>query len=84
MTAFEWNLIYMVEWLSENVKYILRDEPFPLPVKGQHSLELLKHCLLFESDDDVDVMRGLMQSKKGSLSTHGFQIEQAFFAGCIF
>ena len=21
------------EWLSENLKYILRDEPFPLPVK---------------------------------------------------
>lgn len=52
VTSYQWNLIYVVEWFSENLKYILRDEPFPLPVKGQHSLQLLDNCLLFESDDD--------------------------------
>ncbi len=45
-------MIYIVEWFSENLKYILSDVPFPLPVEGQHSLELLDNCLLFESDDD--------------------------------
>lgn len=40
--------------LDKEVKehYILSDEPFPLPVKGQHSVELLNNCLLFESDND--------------------------------
>ncbi|WP_244188324.1 DUF5984 family protein [Paenibacillus kribbensis] len=52
VTTFQWNLIYIVEWLSENLKHILTDEAFPLPVAGQNSLELMDHCLLFESDDD--------------------------------
>ncbi|WP_368087120.1 DUF5984 family protein [Paenibacillus sp. cl6col] len=52
LTIYQWNLIYIVEWFSENLKYILSDVPFPLPVEGQHSLELLDNCLLFESDDD--------------------------------
>ncbi len=49
---FQWNLIYIVEWFSENLKYILNDKQFPLPVEGQHSLELINNCLLFDSDDD--------------------------------
>lgn len=52
VTTYQWNLIYIVEWFSENLKHILSEEPFPLPVEGQHSLELLDHCLLFESDND--------------------------------
>lgn len=52
VTIYQWNLIYIVEWFSENLKYILSDKPFPLPVEGQHSLELLDNCLLFESDND--------------------------------
>jgi len=52
VTAYQWNLIYITEWFSENLKYILSNEPFPLPVEGQDSLELLDHCLLFESDND--------------------------------
>lgn len=52
LTTYQWNLIYIVEWFSENLKYILSDEPFPLPVEGQHSLELLDNCLLFDSDND--------------------------------
>ncbi|QED46425.1 hypothetical protein FSZ17_03600 [Cytobacillus dafuensis] len=50
--TYQWNLIYIVEWFSENLKYILSDEPFPLPVAGDNSLELLDNCLLFETDDD--------------------------------
>lgn len=52
VTAYQWNLIYITEWFSENLKCILSNEPFPLPVEGQDSLELLDHCLLFESDND--------------------------------
>ena len=49
---YQWNLIHLIEWFSENLKYILSEEPFPLPVEGQNSIELLDHCLLFESDND--------------------------------
>lgn len=52
VTTYHWNLIYIVEWFSENLKYILSDESFPLSVEGLHSLELLDNCLLFESDND--------------------------------
>ena len=52
VTNYQWNLIYIVEWLSENLKYILSDEPFPFPVEGKHSLELLDNCLSFDSDND--------------------------------
>lgn len=51
-TTYQWNLIYIVEWFCENLKYILSEEPFPLPVEGQNSLELLDNSLLFESDND--------------------------------
>ncbi|MDP4097352.1 hypothetical protein OIN60_11285 [Paenibacillus sp. P96] len=52
LNTYQWNLIYIVEWFSENLKYILSDDSFPLPVEGQHSLELLDNCLSFESDND--------------------------------
>jgi len=38
--AYQWNLIYIVEWFSENLKYILSKEPFPLPVEGAILLSL--------------------------------------------
>jgi len=50
--TFQWNLLYIVEWFSENLKYILSDKPFPLPVEGKNSLELIDNCLLFDSDND--------------------------------
>ncbi|MGO0062844.1 DUF5984 family protein [Brevibacillus fluminis] len=55
ITTYQWNLMYIVEWLIENLKHIVSDELFPLPVKGQNSLELLDNCLLFESDNDVEL-----------------------------
>jgi hypothetical protein len=84
VTAFEWNLIYMVEWLSENVKYILRDEPFPLPVKGQHSLELLKHCLLFESDDDDECDAWFDAKQEGEFKHSWFSNRAGFFCRMYF
>lgn len=50
--SFQWNLIYIVEWFSENLKHILNDEAFPLPVEGQNSIELINNCLLFDSEND--------------------------------
>lgn len=52
VTTYQWNLIYIVEWFGENLKCILNEELFPLPVEGGHALELLDNCLLFESDND--------------------------------
>ncbi|AHM67457.1 DUF5984 family protein [Paenibacillus polymyxa] len=54
VTPFQWNLIYIVEWFSENHMHILSDEAFPLPVEGQNSLELIDNCLLFDSDNDAE------------------------------
>ncbi|WP_239634086.1 hypothetical protein [Paenibacillus sp. H1-7] len=52
--TYQWNLIYIVEWFSENLIYILGDDPFPLPVEGQHSLELLDNSFISELDNDSD------------------------------
>ncbi|MCG7410897.1 hypothetical protein MH117_26295 [Paenibacillus sp. ACRRX] len=52
VNIYQWNLIYIVEWFSENLKYILNDELFPLPVEGRNALEILNNCMLFESDHD--------------------------------
>jgi len=54
ITKYQWNLINIVEWFSENLKYIFNDEMFPLPVEGQNSLELLDNCFSFESDSDEE------------------------------
>ncbi|WNS47093.1 hypothetical protein [Paenibacillus sp. MMS20-IR301] len=51
-TTYEWNLIHLVEWLSENLPTILTDEEFPLPVQGKTSIELLASSLEFDSDND--------------------------------
>ncbi|ENQ3105783.1 hypothetical protein ACEOWJ_001770 [Bacillus cereus] len=49
---YQWNVMYIVEWFSENLKHILSTEPFPLPVEGRHSIELLENCLEFDSDNE--------------------------------
>lgn len=50
--SYEWNLIYIVEWLAENLSVILVEEEFPLPVQGGTTLELLNNSLNFDSEDD--------------------------------
>lgn len=49
---YEWELIYIIEWLSKNKNNILIEEQFPLPVDGQNSIELYSNSGDFDSDDD--------------------------------
>ncbi|WP_059051194.1 hypothetical protein [Paenibacillus senegalimassiliensis] len=49
---YEWNLIYLVDWISKNLNNILYDEEFPLPVNGKTTLELLINSSEFNSDND--------------------------------
>ncbi|MBU2703799.1 hypothetical protein Ga0466249_004949 [Sporomusaceae bacterium BoRhaA] len=49
---YEWNLIYIVEWLCNNLEYVLGYDPFPLPVNGKNSLELIRESDKFESEED--------------------------------
>jgi len=51
---YEWNLIYIMAWLNDHLEHILDEDPFPLPVKGKHAIELLKHSHEFDSDDDEE------------------------------
>ncbi|WP_152425935.1 hypothetical protein [Paenibacillus shenyangensis] len=61
--TYEWNLIHVVEWMCENLPSILHEEEFPLPVKGNTTLELLTSSLDFDSenDDEFDEWFGTKQ-----------------------
>jgi hypothetical protein len=54
-TQYEWNLIYIVEWLCNNLEYVLGYDPFPVPVQGQNALELIKESNKFECEDDNEI-----------------------------
>lgn len=49
---YEWNLIYIVEWLCNKLEFILGYDPFPLPVQGQNVLDLIQETNNFESEED--------------------------------
>lgn len=49
---YEFNLIYLVQWLCQNFRYIIQDDPFPLPVTGKNSIELYNNSLKLEVDDE--------------------------------
>jgi hypothetical protein len=51
LNKYEWNLIYIIEWLCDNLKYIVGYDPFPVPVKGENLLELLAESYKFDSED---------------------------------
>jgi hypothetical protein len=48
------NLIYIVEWFSENLEYILSDDLLDLPVKGDNALELYNNSLELKTDDELE------------------------------
>ncbi|MBN2908786.1 hypothetical protein JQC72_04520 [Polycladomyces sp. WAk] len=73
---YEWNLIYIMAWLNDHLEHILDEDPFPLPVKGKHAIELLKHSQEFDSDDDEEFDHGMTKSRNGSLNTPGFPVER--------
>ena len=55
INEYEWNLIYLIEWLCENLEYILGYDPYPLPVEGSTTLELLEKCDEFETEEDDEM-----------------------------
>lgn len=40
----EGNLYHLIEWFCEKMEYILGYDPFPLPVEGENTLELLENA----------------------------------------
>lgn len=68
---YEWNLIYLVEWLCENLEYILGYDPFPLPVSGNTALELIQRSDEFETEED-DEMYLWYQSKSRWVHRHNW------------
>lgn len=49
---YEFNLIYLVQWLCQNFRYIIHDDPFPLPVTGRNAIELYDKSFELEIDDE--------------------------------
>lgn len=68
---YEWNIIYLVEWLCENLEYILGYDPFPLPVSGNTTLELIRKSDEFETEED-DEMYLWYQSKSRWVHRHNW------------
>ena len=70
-TNYNWNLLYIVEWLCENLYYLLGYDPFPLPVQGENALELIENADEYESDEDND-MYLWYQAKSSWLFKHSW------------
>lgn len=51
---YEWDLIFIVEWLYKNKTNILNESQFPLPSEGNNALELYYNSGDFDSDN-IDV-----------------------------
>lgn len=49
---YEWDLIFIVEWLCKNKNNILNEKQFPLPTEGNNAIELYNNSGDFDSDDD--------------------------------
>ncbi|EGO64340.1 hypothetical protein ALO_08450 [Acetonema longum DSM 6540] len=68
---YEWNLIHIVEWLCNNLEFILGYDPFPLPVQGDNILELIQESDKFESEED-DELYLWYQAKNSWLFRHSW------------
>jgi hypothetical protein len=49
---YEWDLIFIMEWLCKNKNNILNETQFPLPSEGNNAIELYNNSGDFDSDDD--------------------------------
>ena len=52
--TYTWNLYFIIEWLCENLEFILGYDDFPLPVKGENILELVDAANNFEIEDELE------------------------------
>lgn len=48
---FKWNLNSLVEWFEDNIKYIIKEEKFPLLIKADSSIDFYNKSAEFDSDD---------------------------------
>ena len=51
---YEWDLIFIVEWLRRNKNNILDEIQFPLPCEGNNGVELYYNSGDFDSDNDEE------------------------------
>ena len=52
--VYTWNLYFIVEWLCENLDSIIGYDPFPLPVGGKSTIELINAANDFEIEEEVE------------------------------
>lgn len=52
--VYQWNLFYIIDWFCDNIEYILGYDPFPLPVKGNCSFELIEKASNVIIEDDLE------------------------------
>lgn len=48
---FKWNLDSLVEWFENNIKYIIKEEKFPLLINAESSIDFYNKSSEFDSDD---------------------------------
>lgn len=74
---YEWNLLYIVEWLSKNLTSILCEVEFPLPVSANSSIDFLNKSNEFDSDDIDEFERWFEKDKIGILDIRGIPAVEA-------
>lgn len=52
---YEGDLYYLIDWFCEKLPYIIGYDNFPLPVKGDNTLELIENANKFESEIDLEI-----------------------------
>ena len=59
--TYRWDLSFVVDWLNENLEYIIQEDSFPFDIPGDTSIELLKESGKFESDDEDEFFEWFSQ-----------------------
>ena len=52
---YEGDLYYLIDWFCEKLPYIIGYDNFPLPVKGDNTLELIENANKFKSEIDLEI-----------------------------
>ena len=72
--TYQWNLCHLVSWFSERINTIMKEAPFPLPVVGNNSIELMEKCEEFDSDNDDEYYKWHQKWYSWN-ERHGFSAE---------
>lgn len=52
---YKGNLYYIIDWFCDKIEYILGYDIFPLPVKGDTTLEIIENANEFDSDSEPEI-----------------------------